>query len=103
MKRGSISYLTFLMRSFASIKKYRGSGMSNEEARSKGKVKWFNSSKGYGFIVTDDGREFFAHFSAIEMDGYKTLTENQEVSFVIQNGPKGLQAAQIRDVVTPAA
>jgi CspA family cold shock protein len=61
----------------------------------KGVVKWFNDSKGFGFIVTDDGTEVFAHYSAIITDGYKTLTEGEEVEFEVREGPKGMQAANI--------
>ena len=62
-----------------------------------GTVKWFNSSKGYGFITpTDGGDDVFAHFSAIEMEGYKTLKEGQHVDFEVQDGPKGPQASRIR-------
>jgi len=62
-----------------------------------GTVKWFNASKGYGFISPNNGGDdVFAHFSAIEMDGYKTLTEGQHVEFEIQQGPKGPQATHIR-------
>ncbi|MHB8454515.1 MAG: transcription antiterminator/RNA stability regulator CspE [Acidiferrobacterales bacterium] len=62
-----------------------------------GTVKWFNASKGYGFISpTNGGDDVFAHFSAIEMDGYKTLKEGQQVQFEIQEGPKGPQATNIR-------
>jgi CspA family cold shock protein len=62
-----------------------------------GTVKWFNASKGYGFITpTDGGDDVFAHYSAIEMDGYKTLKEGQKVEFEVQQGPKGPQASQIR-------
>lgn len=64
-----------------------------------GIVKWFNASKGYGFISPNNGGDdVFAHFSAIEMDGYKTLKEGQQVEFQIQEGPKGLQAAHIRSL-----
>ena len=63
-----------------------------------GTVKWFNNSKGFGFITPDGGGEdLFAHFSSIAMDGYKTLKEEQRVSFEIVDGPKGKQAANIRD------
>lgn len=63
----------------------------------QGTVKWFNPNKGYGFITPDDGgSDVFAHFSAIEMDGYKTLKQGQQVVYEIQDGPKGPQAAHIR-------
>jgi cold shock protein len=63
-----------------------------------GKVKWFNNAKGFGFIVADGQNEdLFAHFSAIQMDGYKTLKAGQTVSFDIVQGPKGLHAINIRD------
>ena len=62
-----------------------------------GTVKWFSNSKGYGFISPEEGGEdVFAHFSAIEMDGYKTLNEGQRVQFEITDGPKGLQASVIK-------
>ena len=62
-----------------------------------GIVKWFNTSKGYGFITpSSGGDDLFAHFSAIEMDGHKSLKEGQQVEFEIQGGPKGPQAARIR-------
>ncbi len=60
-----------------------------------GKVKWFNNSKGYGFIQQDDGTDIFVHFSAIQGEGYKTLEEGQPVEFEITEGPKGLQAANV--------
>lgn len=64
---------------------------------SVGTVKWFSNSKGYGFISPEEGGEdVFAHFSAIEMDGYKTLNEGQRVEFEITEGPKGLQASTIK-------
>jgi cold shock protein len=63
-----------------------------------GTVKWFNPNKGYGFITPNDGgNDIFAHYSAIEMDGYKTLKQGQQVEFEIQDGPKGPQAAHIRE------
>jgi CspA family cold shock protein len=61
----------------------------------KGKVKWFNGTKGYGFIAQDEGSDVFVHFSAIQGDGFKTLDEGQEVEFEVVNGPKGLQAANV--------
>ncbi len=65
---------------------------------SLGTVKWFSNSKGYGFISPEEGGEdVFAHFSAIEMEGYKTLNEGQKVEFEITDGPKGLQASNIRN------
>ena len=61
-----------------------------------GTVKWFNSSKGFGFITPDGGGEdVFAHFSAIQAQNFKTLAENQKVSFDVTSGPKGKQAANI--------
>ena len=62
-----------------------------------GSVKWFNDSKGFGFITPDNGGEdLFAHFSAIQSAGFKTLKENQRVSFGVATGPKGKQAANIQ-------
>jgi CspA family cold shock protein len=75
-----------------------------------GKVKWFNNAKGYGFIVADGGDEdLFAHYSAIQMEGYRTLKAGQAVVFNILQGPKGLHATDIRpqqvvsEATTPAA
>ena len=61
----------------------------------QGTVKWFNESKGYGFITVDDGKDVFVHYSAIQGDGFKTLNEGQKVSFDIVNGEKGPQAANV--------
>jgi CspA family cold shock protein len=62
-----------------------------------GKVKWFNDAKGFGFITPDDGGEdLFAHFSEIQSSGFKSLQENQKVSFEVKQGPKGKQAANIQ-------
>jgi CspA family cold shock protein len=60
-----------------------------------GRVKWFNNAKGYGFIIQDDGPEVFVHYSAIDGDGYKTLTEGQEVRFEIAQSDKGPQATNV--------
>jgi cold shock protein len=63
----------------------------------QGTVKWFNSEKGFGFITQDDGQpDVFVHFSAIQSDGYKTLDENAKVEYETTQGPKGLQAANVR-------
>lgn len=61
----------------------------------KGKVKWFNAEKGYGFISTEDGKDVFVHFSAIQIEGYKSLEEGQAVNFEINDGPKGPQATNV--------
>ncbi|MGY3778154.1 cold-shock protein [Isobaculum melis] len=61
----------------------------------KGKVKWFNNEKGYGFIETADGEDIFVHFTAIESDGFKTLEENQEVTFDVVDGSRGPQATNV--------
>lgn len=60
-----------------------------------GTVKWFNGSKGYGFIERTDGPDVFVHFSAIQGDGYRNLEEGQKVEFSIEQGPKGLQASNV--------
>jgi cold shock protein len=64
----------------------------------RGKVKWFNEAKGFGFIEQEDGQDVFVHYSAIETDGFKTLYENQEVEFEIVEGPKGLQSQNVKPV-----
>ncbi|CAD7779858.1 Cold shock protein CspB [Candidatus Methanoperedenaceae archaeon GB50] len=61
----------------------------------KGKVKWFNASKGYGFIQREDGSDVFVHFSAIEAQGYKTLEEGEEVEFDVVETSKGPQASKV--------
>ena len=61
----------------------------------KGNVKWFNASKGYGFISQEGGKDVFVHFSAIGGDGFKSLDEGQEVEFEVTDGPKGQQAVNV--------
>ncbi|MBR6072542.1 MAG: cold-shock protein [Acholeplasmatales bacterium] len=61
-----------------------------------GKVKWFDSSKGYGFIVSEEGKDVFVHFSQIVQDGYKTLEEGQEVTFDVEVGEKGQLAKNVK-------
>ena len=61
----------------------------------KGKVKWFNAEKGYGFITGEDGNDVFVHFSAIQAEGFKSLDEGQAVTFDLQQGNRGLQAANV--------
>jgi CspA family cold shock protein len=62
----------------------------------EGKVKWFNEQKGYGFISRDDGDDVFVHYSEIASSGFKTLVEDQEVTFELKEGPKGLQATNVQ-------
>lgn len=64
--------------------------------RKQGSVKWFNSTKGFGFISQDGGDDVFVHYQSITGEGYKTLNENDKVEFTVNNGPKGLQAADVK-------
>ncbi|HHU78534.1 MAG: cold-shock protein [Caldicoprobacterales bacterium] len=64
----------------------------------KGRVKWFNATKGFGFIEREDGSDIFVHYSAISAEGFRTLTEGQEVSFDVVEGDKGLQASNVQVV-----
>jgi len=69
-----------------------------EEEVAQGTVKWFNDAKGYGFIAQEGGPDVFVHFSAIKMDGFKSLKEGERVQFEITEGPKGPQAANVTRV-----
>ena len=62
----------------------------------KGRVKWFSDQKGYGFITTDEGEDFFVHYSNVEGDGFKSLDEEDEVEFNMVQGPKGFQAEEVK-------
>jgi CspA family cold shock protein len=64
----------------------------------QGTVKWFNDKKGYGFILAETGEDVFVHFSAIQGEGFKTLTEGEKVSFEIEQGAKGLSAAKVEKI-----
>jgi CspA family cold shock protein len=70
-------------------------GRREPVAQFKGKVKWFNNAKGYGFIGREDGPDVFVHYSAIQLDGYKTLKEGDDVEFDIVQGQKGPQADSV--------
>jgi len=71
---------------------------AGEMRMTKGKVKWFNDAKGYGFIEQEGGEDVFVHFSAIQMDGFKTLAEGQVVEFEVKQGDKGLHASNVMRV-----
>ena len=69
----------------------------------QGTVKWFNPRKGYGFIASESGEDVFVHFSAIQATGYRTLVEGQRVEFLVEPGPKGLQAANVVPIDQPVS
>jgi CspA family cold shock protein len=70
-------------------------GVVSMSERIIGTVKWFNNSKGYGFLSQEEGDDVFVHYSAIQGEGFKTLEEGQQVEFSIEDGPKGLQASNV--------
>jgi len=74
--------------------------MKGIQSMAEGTVKWFNQQKGYGFIVSDEGNDLFVHYSSIEAEGFKTLSENQRVSFDVEQGNKGPVATNVKVVKT---
>jgi cold shock protein len=76
----------------------RRSFCKEEDKLAEGTVKWFSNEKGFGFIEREGGDDVFVHFSAIGMEGYKSLTEGQKVSFEVVQGPKGAQAANVQAI-----
>ncbi len=72
--------------------------MAEETAKERGTVKWLNRTNGYGFIEREKGEDVFVHYSAIDGEGFKTLEQGQKVEFNVVQGPKGLQAANVRRV-----
>jgi cold shock protein len=69
-----------------------------EDSLAQGTVKWFSNEKGYGFIQRDEGDDVFVHHSAVQMEGYRSLTEGQRVEFEVVQGDKGLQAANVQPI-----
>jgi len=81
----------------SSVKEW-GSSKEHEQQmaeKERGTVKWFNATKGYGFIQREQGGDVFVHYSAIQSDGYRSLNQGDAVEFEVQEGPKGLQAANV--------
>jgi CspA family cold shock protein len=72
--------------------------MYQEVIMARGKVKWFNAKKGYGFISTSEGKDVFVHYNEVKSEGFKTLDEGQEVEFEINSGPKGDHAVNVKKV-----
>ncbi len=68
------------------------------ELSGQGTIKWFSDGKGYGFIARDQGDDVFVHYTAIDADGFRSLRDGQRVEFTVEQGPKGLQAVQVRTV-----
>ena len=68
------------------------------ELSEQGTIKWFSDAKGYGFIARDQGDDVFVHYTAIDADGFRSLRDGQRVEFTVEQGPKGLQAVQVRTV-----
>jgi cold shock protein len=77
---------------------YARAGRTEKSKMAKGTVKWFNDAKGFGFITPESGPDVFVHHTAIASEGFRSLTEGEEVEFDTVQGPKGLQAANVRKV-----
>ena len=92
-----IDFITFVYLHFGDVLEHLAK--SEELLMEKGRVKWFNAEKGFGFIERDGGNDVFVHFSAITMDGFKTLEEGAEVEFDVVDGAKGPQAANVTKVM----
>jgi CspA family cold shock protein len=87
----------FFMLSAVTVRK-NSSRSIGDASMANGTVKWFNNSKGFGFITQENGEDVFVHFSAITGDGFKSLNEGDKVTFEVVKGPKGLQAANVSKV-----
>jgi cold shock protein len=112
VKRINLSAISGVLKSirresvYSAVSTKSRKGRQEAVAQYKGKVKWFNNAKGYGFIGREDGPDVFVHYSAIQLDGYKTLKEGDEVEFDIVEGQKGPQAdavVRFRDSAHSAA
>ena len=91
------SYLNpFRFNKLTTAKYYFVQKHKEDSFMNKGTVKWFNAEKGFGFIAQENGEDVFVHFSAIQKEGYKSLEEGQEVTFDIEEGDRGLQAANVQ-------
>ena len=92
---GDAALAAFVAQETDQEKQSNSNSRSAAVSKEQGTVKWFNASKGYGFIQRQTGEDVFVHFSAIMMDGYKSLNEGQAVEFEVKKGPKGLQAENV--------
>jgi len=94
-KAGTVALASFVFELISSSPNFlKGVSVSMAD-RIQGTVKWFNNSKGYGFIAHDGGKDVFVHFSAITSEGFKSLSEGDKVEFTIEDSPKGPQAANV--------